>query len=92
MDSELRDVYQIDDKLTWSDQKNDIITKLLPPLYKLVSKKYKKISNVDLLKMLYGRWRSRHRIHNIEIQGEEQVKRNKRRTSKNTRMQDVNIY
>jgi hypothetical protein len=92
VNSELRDVYQIDDKLTWSDQKNDIITKLLPPLYKLVSKKYKKISNVDLLKMLYGRWRSRHRVNNIEIQGDDQIKQNKRRVAKNTRVQMVSKH
>ena len=91
MDSELKDLYMIDDKLTWAEQKDQIITKLIPSLYKLVNKKYN-VSNNDLLKMLYARWRSRHRIHNIEIQGEEQVKRNKRRASKNTRMQDVNIY
>lgn len=42
--------------------------------------------------MLYGRWRSRHRVKNIESQGEEKVKNNKRRVAKNTRMQDVNIY
>jgi hypothetical protein len=39
--------------------------------------------------MLYGRWRSRHRVNNIELQGEEQVKQNKRRAAKNTRMVDV---
>jgi hypothetical protein len=51
----------------------------------LVNKKYKnKFSNVDLLKMLYGRWRSRHRVNNIEIQGDDQVKKNKRRVAKNT--------
>ena len=93
VDSELSEVYKIDDKLTWSDQKNDIITKLLPPLYKLVNKKYKnKFSNVDLLKMLYGRWRSRHRVNNIEIQGDDQVKKNKRRVAKNTRMQAVSKH
>ena len=81
----------IDEKLTWLEQKSDIVTKLIPPLYKLVNKKYD-VTNNDLLKMLYGRWRSRHRAHNIEMQGEEEVKRNKRRVSKNTRMKDVNIY
>jgi hypothetical protein len=60
-------------------------------LYKLVNKKYN-VSNEDLLKMLYGRWRSRHRKINIEIQGEEAKKKNKRRVAKNTRMQDVSIY
>lgn len=89
MDSELRDVFNINDKLTWVEQKEDIITKLLPPLYKLVNKKYN-ISNNDLLKMLYRRWRSRHRVYNIEIQGEEKIKQNKRRAAKNTRMQEVN--
>jgi hypothetical protein len=43
----------IDDKLTWAEQKEDIITKLIPPLYKLVNKKYD-ISNNKLLAMLYG--------------------------------------
>ncbi|GET54386.1 hypothetical protein GLOIN_2v1847224 [Rhizophagus irregularis DAOM 181602=DAOM 197198] len=43
-----------------AEQKDNIVTKLLPPLYKLVNKKYK-VSNSDLLKMLYGRWRSHHR-------------------------------
>ncbi|GET67284.1 hypothetical protein GLOIN_2v1488788 [Rhizophagus irregularis DAOM 181602=DAOM 197198] len=45
-----------------AEQKDNIVTKLLPPLYKLVNKKYK-VSNSDLLKMLYGRWRSRHRVN-----------------------------
>jgi hypothetical protein len=81
----------IDNKLTWAEQKNDIVTKLIPPLYKLVNKKYD-VSNNDLLTMLRARWRSRHRVHNIEIQGKEKVKKNKRRVSKNTRVQDVNIY
>ena len=91
MDSELKGLYVVDNKLTWAEQKDQIITKLIPSLYKLVNKKYD-VTNKDLLKMLYARWRSRHRIHNIEIQGEVQVKKNKRRASKNTRMQDVNIY
>jgi hypothetical protein len=89
VDSELKEVYKIDDMLTWADQRDDIVTKLLPPLYKLVNKKYA-VSNNDLLKMLYGRWRSRHRVNNIKNQGEEQVKRNNRRIGKNTKMQDVN--
>jgi hypothetical protein len=93
VDSELREIYKIDDKLTWSDQKNDIITKLLPPLYKLINQKYKnKVSNANLLDMLYGRWRSRYRVNNIGIQGDDQVKQNKRRVSKNTRMQMVSKY
>jgi hypothetical protein len=93
VDSELSEVYKIDNKLTWSDQKNDIITKLLPPLYKLVNKKYKnKVTNANLLDMLYGRWRSRHRVNNIEIQGDDQIKQNKRRVAKNTRMQTVSKH
>jgi hypothetical protein len=40
----------------------------------LVNKKYD-VSNNDLLKMLYACWYSRHRIYNIESQGEEQVKK-----------------
>ncbi|GET61559.1 hypothetical protein GLOIN_2v1488788 [Rhizophagus irregularis DAOM 181602=DAOM 197198] len=86
-DSELKDVYSINYELTWAEQKDNIVTKLLPPLYKLVNKKYK-VSNSDLLKMLYGRWRFRHRVSNIRKQGEAQIKRNKRRAMKNSRMQD----
>ncbi|GET67395.1 hypothetical protein GLOIN_2v1488788 [Rhizophagus irregularis DAOM 181602=DAOM 197198] len=86
-DSELKDVYSINYELTWAEQKDNIVTKLLPPLYKLVNKKYK-VSNSDLLKMLYGHWRSRHRVSNIRKQGEAQIKRNKRRAMKNSRMQD----
>ncbi|GET61534.1 hypothetical protein GLOIN_2v1488788 [Rhizophagus irregularis DAOM 181602=DAOM 197198] len=86
-DSELKDVYSINYELTWAEQKDNIVTKLLPPLYKLVNKKYK-VSNSDLLKMLYGRWRSHHRVSNIRKQGKAQIKRNKRRAMKNSRMQD----
>ena len=42
--------------------------------------------------MLYGRWRSRHRVNNIINQGEEKVKQNKRRAQKNSRMQRVSKY
>jgi hypothetical protein len=54
VDSELKQVYKIDDMFTWADQRDDIVTKLLLPLYKLVNKKYDVLNN-DLLKMLYGR-------------------------------------
>ena len=87
VDSELKNLYLIDDALTWAEQKNDIITKLLPSLYKLVNKRYS-VSNKDLLKMLYGRWRSRHCVKNIEKQGAEKVKENKRRVAKNARLKD----
>ena len=90
IDSELKDIYKIDEEQTWAEQKENIITKLLPPLYKLVNKKYS-VTNAKLLKMLYGRWRSRHRVNNIKNQGEEKVKQNKRRARKNSRMQQVNI-
>ncbi|GET66738.1 hypothetical protein GLOIN_2v1485488 [Rhizophagus irregularis DAOM 181602=DAOM 197198] len=60
VDSEFKDIYEIDSDRTWLEQKENIITKLLPPLYKLVNKKYN-VSNSDILKMLHGRWCSRHR-------------------------------
>jgi hypothetical protein len=89
VNSELKEVYKIDDTLTWTDQRNDIVIKLLPLFCKLVNKKYD-VSNNDLLKMLYGRWRSCHHINNIKNQEEEQMKQNNRRIGKNTKMQDVN--
>jgi hypothetical protein len=64
------------------------MTKLLPPLYKLINKKYS-VSNTDILKMLYGRWRSRHRVIKVKTRGDEQIKKEKRRMKKNTAMQDV---
>ena len=88
VDSELKDVYEINNEYTWAEQKESIITTLLPPLYKLVNKRYT-VSNSDLLRMLYGRWHSRYRVHNIRLQGEENAKQNNRRIKKNTRMQDV---
>jgi hypothetical protein len=91
VDSELKNIYEINEKQTWTEQKDNIITKLLPPLYKLINKKYS-VSNAKLLKMLYGRWRSRHRVNNIKNQGEERMKRNKRRAKKNSKMQDVSKY
>ncbi|GET03763.1 hypothetical protein GLOIN_2v1485488 [Rhizophagus clarus] len=87
VDSELRDTYKIDEERTWVEQKENIVTKLLPPLYKLMNKKYN-ITNGKLLKILYGRWRSRHRVNNIKNQGEERIKQDKRRAKKNSRMQD----
>ncbi|POG76679.1 hypothetical protein GLOIN_2v1474511 [Rhizophagus irregularis DAOM 181602=DAOM 197198] len=87
IDSDLKDVFEMDVKITWAEQKNNIVTKLLPALRKLVDKRYK-VTNKELLDMLYGRWRSRHREYNIRIQGEEKIKSNKRRTTKNSKMQD----
>ena len=92
MDSELKEIYIIDHKLTWLEQREEIVTKLLPPLYRLVSMKYNNITNAELLKMLYNRWRSRHRVHNIKVQGEERIKINKRRTNKNSQMQQVSKH
>lgn len=91
VDSELKDIYKIDERQTWTEQKENIVTKLLPPLYRLVNNKYN-ITNNELLKMLYGRWRSRHRVNNIKNQGEERIKQDRRRARKNSRMQDVSNY
>lgn len=91
VESELKDVYKIDYNRTWAEQKEDIIVKLLPPLYKLVNNKFN-VSNSDLLEMLHKRWRSRHRVNNIKIQGDEKIKQEKRRVKKNTRMQDVSKH
>ncbi|CAB4444504.1 unnamed protein product [Rhizophagus irregularis] len=49
VDSELKNIYEIDSERTWLEQKETIITKLLPRLYKLVNKKYN-VSNSDILK------------------------------------------
>ncbi|GET53856.1 hypothetical protein GLOIN_2v1776825 [Rhizophagus irregularis DAOM 181602=DAOM 197198] len=69
----------------------NIITKLLPPLYKLVNKKYN-VSNSDILKMLHGRWHSRHRVSNIKKQGDDKVKMDRRRLKKNSRTMDVSNH
>src|SRR5277367_1724982 len=74
----------VDYERTWAEQKQDIITKLLPPLYKLVNKKYD-VSNSDLMNMLKVRWCSRHRTSNIKKQGKDRIKQDKRRAKKNSR-------
>ena len=42
--------------------------------------------------MLHGRWRSRHRVCNIKRQGEDRIKKNKRRAIKNTRVAAVSNH
>ncbi|CAB4476588.1 unnamed protein product [Rhizophagus irregularis] len=88
VDSEFKDIYEIDSDRTWLEQKENIITKLLPPLYKLVNKKYN-VSNSDILKMLHGRWHSRHHVSNIKKQGDDKMKMDRRRLKKNSRTMDV---
>ncbi|PKY32152.1 hypothetical protein RhiirB3_450142 [Rhizophagus irregularis] len=66
VDSELKDIYEIDSDL---------------------NKKYN-VSNSDI-KMLHGRWRSRHRVSNIKKQGDDKVKMDRRRLKKNSRTMDV---
>ncbi|CAB4489488.1 unnamed protein product [Rhizophagus irregularis] len=88
VDSEFKDIYEIDSDRTWLETKENIITKLLPPLYKLVNKKYN-VSNSDILKMLHGRWRSRHRVSNIKKQKDDKVKMDRRRLKKNSRTMDI---
>ncbi|CAB4488602.1 unnamed protein product [Rhizophagus irregularis] len=88
VDSELKDIYEIDSERTWLEQKENIITKLLLLLYKLVNKKYN-VSNSDILKMLHGRWRSRHHVSNIKKQGDDKVKMDRRRLKKNSRTMDI---
>ncbi|GET62959.1 hypothetical protein GLOIN_2v1485488 [Rhizophagus irregularis DAOM 181602=DAOM 197198] len=78
---------KIDSECTWLEQKETIITKLLPPLYKLVNKKYN-VSNSNILKMLHRHWRSRHCVSNIKKQGDDKVKMDRRRLKKNSRTMD----
>ncbi|GET66737.1 hypothetical protein GLOIN_2v1485488 [Rhizophagus irregularis DAOM 181602=DAOM 197198] len=91
VDSEFKDIYEIDSDRTWLEQKENIITKLLPPLYKLVNKKYN-VSNSDILKMLHGRWCSRHRVSNIKKQRDDKVKMDRRRLKKNSRTMDISNH
>ncbi|KAF0419878.1 hypothetical protein F8M41_007124 [Gigaspora margarita] len=89
-DSALKDIYCIDKKLIWADQKNDIIIKLLSALCNKVDKKYN-ISQQELLKMLHRRWHARHREFNIRKQDNKQVERNKRRKAKNSMYQQSDL-
>ena len=54
VDSQLKNMYEIDIKRTWAEQRQDIIEKLLPPLFEIMDKRYNILNSV-LLKMLYGR-------------------------------------
>jgi hypothetical protein len=91
VDSELKEVYEIDCERTWADQKDEVVTKLLPPLHKIMNKKYD-VSRSELLQMLHARWRSRHRVNNIKMKGDDRIKQEKRRAKKNSRMQDVSKH
>ncbi|CAG8678351.1 8522_t:CDS:2, partial [Dentiscutata erythropus] len=83
--SDLYSIYQIQKELTWEVQKNDILTKLLPPLKRKINKKYK-VTSADIVQMLQRCHRSQHHEYNIETKGEDFVKRNSRRATKNTAM------
>ncbi|CAB4491856.1 unnamed protein product [Rhizophagus irregularis] len=52
-----------------------------------LNKKYN-VSNSDILKMLHGRWRSRHCVSNIKKQGDDKMKMDRRRFKKNSRTMD----
>ena len=67
------------------------MTKLLPPLRKKINKKYK-VASADLLQMLQRRHRSQHHEYNNENKGEDFVKKNSRRTIKNTAMSNVSTF
>ena len=89
--SDLYSIYQIRKELTWKVQKNDILTKLLPPLRRKINKKYK-VASADIVQMLQRRHRSQHHEYNNETKGEDFVKKNSRRTTKNTAMSNVSSF
>ena len=89
--SELYSIYQIRKELTWEAQKNDILTKLLPPLKRKINKKYK-VAGAEIVQMLQWRHRSQHHEYNIETKGEDFVKKNSRRATKNTAMSNVSSF
>jgi hypothetical protein len=89
--SDLYSIYQIRKELTWEVQKNDILTKLLPPLRRKINKKYK-VTSADIVQMLQRRHRSQHHEYNIETKGEDFVKKKSRRATKNTAMSNVSSF
>jgi hypothetical protein len=68
------------------EQRDFIITKLLPRLSKIMNKKYT-VSDTDLLEMIHTRWETRHRIHRTIVKGNRKIEL--RRLRKNTDMQKV---
>ena len=65
--------------------------KLLPPLKKKINKKYK-VTSADIIQMLQRRHRSQHHEYNIKTKGEDFVKKNSRRSTKNTAMSNVSSF
>lgn len=78
--------YPIKPECTWVEQRDFIITKLLPRLSKILNKKYT-VSDTDLLEMIHVRWETRHRVHRTIVKGNR--KKELRRMKKNTDMQKV---
>lgn len=71
------------------EQRDDIITKLLPKLSKIINEKYM-ISDTEIREMLYSRWRTNHRQWRVKVKGNEKM--NLRRMKKNTQMVMVRYY
>ncbi|RHZ50402.1 hypothetical protein Glove_499g61 [Diversispora epigaea] len=82
--SKYKTKYLIKPELTWVEQRDFIITKLLPRLSKIMNKKYI-VSDTDLLEMIHTRWETRHRIHRTIVKGNRKIEL--RRLRKNTDMQ-----
>ncbi|RHZ85234.1 hypothetical protein Glove_69g37 [Diversispora epigaea] len=76
--------YLIKPELTWVEQRDFIITKLLPRLNKIMNKKYI-VLDTDLLEMIHTRWETRHRIHRTIVKENRKIEL--RRLRKNTDMQ-----
>ncbi|RHZ77334.1 hypothetical protein Glove_181g29 [Diversispora epigaea] len=82
--SKYKTKYLIKPELTWVEQRDFIITKLLPCLSKIMNKKYT-VSDTDLLEMIHTRWETRHQIHRTIVKGNRKIEL--RRLRKNTDMQ-----
>jgi hypothetical protein len=81
--------YPIKKELTWIEQKDFVITKILPKISKIINDKYK-VSNYEIMEMLRMRWRSRHNTWQIEQRGDK--KREDRRKKKNNEMLKVIFF
>jgi hypothetical protein len=71
------------------DQRDNIITKLLPKLSKALNKKYT-VSDTELLEMIHVRWETRHRIYRVKMKGNRKMEL--RRYKKNVKMANVRFF
>jgi Mg-chelatase subunit ChlI len=86
--SKYKKIFEIKAELTWLEQRDDVITKILPKLTKEINKKYK-VASVEIKDMLKMNLKMRRREWRLKVLGK--TKQNRRRMNKNAYMKTVRL-